>query len=130
MGKIKNEQIRLGFTMVSFDVKSLFISVPLTEIIVIILDHAKNNMKMLLTLCAKNVHFTLNNEICVQNNAVAMGSPLQPILANVFMIELENTLFSRLYEHVKKWRRFVDDTFDYVLNESINCLNNTQLVST
>ena len=31
MGKIKNEQIPLGFTMVSLDLKSLFTSVPLTE---------------------------------------------------------------------------------------------------
>ena len=31
MGKIKNEQKPLGFTMLSFDVKSLFTSVPLTK---------------------------------------------------------------------------------------------------
>ena len=49
-------------------------------------------MKKLLTLCTKNVNFTLNNEIYVQIDGVAMGSPLGPILANVFMIELENTL--------------------------------------
>ena len=42
MGKIKNEQIPLGFTMVSFDVKSLFTSVPLTETIDIILDRVYN----------------------------------------------------------------------------------------
>ena len=40
----------------------------------------------------QNVHFTQNNEIYVQNDGVAMGSPLGPILANVFMIKLENTL--------------------------------------
>ena len=31
MGKIKNEQIPLGFTKVSFDLKSLFTLVPLAE---------------------------------------------------------------------------------------------------
>ena len=36
------------------------------------------------------------------------------------MVELENTLVPRLHEHVKKWRRFVDDTFAYVRNESID----------
>ena len=49
-----------------------------------------------------------------------MGSPLGPILANVFMVELENTLVAILHEHVKRWRRFVDDTFAYVSNESID----------
>ena len=111
--------------MVSFDVKSLFTSVPLTETIDIILDRVynrkeistaltKNEIKKLLTLCTKNVHFTLNNEIYVQNDGVAIGPPLGPILANVFMVELENTLVPRLHQHIKKWRRYVDDTFAYV----------------
>ena len=127
MEKIRNEQIPLGFTMISFDVKSLFTSVPLTETIDIILDRVynckeistvltKNEMKKLLTLCTKNVHFTLNKEIYVQNDAVAMGSPFGPILANVFMVELENTLIPRLHQHIKIWRRYVDDTFAYLKN--------------
>ena len=33
-------------------------------------------------------------------------------------MELENTLVSRLHQHVKKWRRYVDNTFAYVKNES------------
>ena len=77
-------------------------------------------MKKLLRLCTKNVHFTLNNEIYIQNDGVAMESPLGPILANVFIVELENTLVPRLHEHVKKWKHFVDDTFAYVRNESID----------
>ena len=77
-------------------------------------------MKKLLTLCTKNVHFTLNNEIYIQNDGVAMESPLGPILANVFIVELENTLVPRLHEHVKKWKHFVDDNFAYVRNESID----------
>ena len=60
----------------------------------------------------------MNNEIYVQNDGVAMGSPLGPILANVFMVELENTLVPRLHQYVKKWRRYVDDTFAYIKNES------------
>ena len=39
----------------------------------------------LLTSCTKNVHFTLNNEIYVQNHGIVMGSPLGPILANVYI---------------------------------------------
>ena len=77
-------------------------------------------MKKLLTLCKKYVHFTLNNEIYVQNNGDAMGSPLGAILANVFMMELESTLVPRLHQHVKKWRLYVDETFAYVRNESID----------
>ena len=99
--------------MVSFDVKSLFTSVPLTETIDIILDRVynrkeisnvltKDETKKLLTLCTKNVHFTLNNEIYVQNDEVAIDCPLGPFLENVFMVEHENTLVPRLHQHVKK----------------------------
>ena len=51
-------------------------------------------MRKMLTLCTKNVHFTLNNEIYVQNNGVATDSALGPVLAYVFTVELENTLVS------------------------------------
>ena len=111
--------------MISFDVKLLFTSIPFTETIDIILDCVynckemstiltKNETKKLLTLCTKNVQFTLNNEIYVQNNGVAMGSSLGPILANIFMMKIENKLVPRLHQHVKKWRCYVDDTFAYV----------------
>ena len=70
--------------MVSFDVKSFFTSVQLTETIDIILGRVYNRkeistvltnyeMKKMLTLCTKSVHFTLNNEIYVQNDGVANG---------------------------------------------------------
>ena len=49
-----------------------------------------------------------------------MGSPLGPILSNLFMEELENTVVPSLHKHVKKWRLYVDDTFAYVKNESID----------
>ena len=112
-GKIKNEQIPLGFTIVSSAIKSLFSSVQLTEAIDFILHRVynrkelstvltKNEMRNMLTLYPKNVHFTLNDEIYVQNDGVAMGSSLRPISANVFMVELENTLVPRLHQHVKK----------------------------
>ena len=53
MGKIKNEQIPLGFTMVSFDVKSLFTSVPLTETIDIILGRVYNRKEISTVLTMK-----------------------------------------------------------------------------
>ena len=114
----------------SFDVKSLFTSVPLEKTIDIALERiylrkeivtilTKNEMKNLLILCTKNVHFTFNNDIYIQNDGVAMRSPLGPILAGIFMVELKNTLVPKLKQHIKTWRRYVDDTFVYVKNGSI-----------
>ena len=40
-----------------------------------------------------------------------MGSPFGPVLANIFMAELETSLISNLNDKVKLWKRFVDDTY-------------------
>ena len=37
-----------------------------------------------------------------------------PVIANIFMVELETTLVPKLEDHVQKWRRFADDMFAYV----------------
>ena len=57
-------------------------------------------MNKLLTFYTKNVHFTLSIEI--YGDGVAMNYPLGPILADVFLVELENTLVPRLHQNVKK----------------------------
>ena len=50
----------------------------------------------------------------IQIDGVVLGSPLGPVLANIFMVELESVFVPKLNNHVKKWRRFVNDTFVYV----------------
>ena len=59
-------------------------------------------MKEMLTLCTKNVLFTYNRNIFVQTDGVAMVSWLGPVLADIFMIELEKTLLPDIYIlHIK-----------------------------
>ena len=74
-------------------------------------------------------HFTFNNYIYIQIDGVAMGSPLGPVVANIFMVELKSVLVSKLNDHVKKWRRFVNGTFVYVKRGSIECFVRTEFVS-
>ena len=76
-------------------------------------------MRDLLLLCAKNVHFSSNGDINKQADGVAMGSPLSPVLAGIFMVELERTILPALREHMSTWKRFVDDTISYIKEESI-----------
>ena len=71
-------------------------------------------MKELLFLCTKHVHFTYNGEIYIQVDGVAMGSPLGPLLANIFMTTLEEDVIPNLQECLVYWKRFVDDTDAYV----------------
>ena len=70
----------------------------------------KKDMKTLLTLCTKNVHFTFNNIVYQQIDGVAMGSPLGPVIAGIFMVDLETKLIPQMSDFLKLWKRYVDDT--------------------
>ena len=104
VGKIRNKNIPPDYEMISFDVVSLFTSVPLDFTIELILDKvykdkliktklSRDEMKELLETCTKEMHFSFNGIIYRQRDGVAMGSPLGPVLANIFMVELEKHLF-------------------------------------
>ena len=49
-------------------------------------------MKELLLFYTKNAHFAFNKEIYQQCDGAGMGSPLGPVIAGIFMVELENSL--------------------------------------
>ena len=121
----KNVIVPTNYKLVSFDVTSLFTNVPLKETIDIILKRIyiskeivteieKENLKKLLFSCTKEVHFSFNEKLYIQNDGVCMGSPLGPVLANIFMVELERTIIPVLSDCVYCWKRYVDDTFTII----------------
>ena len=80
-------------------------------------------MNLLLSLTLKQVLSFLpvfEDNIYVQNGGVAMASPLGPILANIFMVELEQSVMPTLMDKVKCWTRFIHDTLCYIKTYSIN----------
>ena len=81
---MKSKEVPNGYQIASFDVKSFFTNTPLDRTIDIILRRIyeknemqksikRSEMKELLIVCAKNVHFMFDNVIKVQNDGVAMG---------------------------------------------------------
>jgi hypothetical protein len=111
--------------MVSFDVESLFTNIPLEETCNIILEllfpnndsfvhgFSKKQFTELLNLATSNSYFLFNKELYHQIDGVAMGSPLGPTLANIFMCNLETMIFSNCPNQFKPliYKRYVDDTF-------------------
>ena len=105
-------------TMCSFDVNTLFTNVPLRKTIDILCDYISLNnlplpfpvetLKDLLLLCTDNVKFTFQGEHFRQIDGVAMGSPLGPLLADVFMGYVEN-LAENSIQKMCLYRRYVDD---------------------
>ena len=67
----------------------------------------------------KKQAFYLHNTVYQQNDGVAIGSPLGPLLSGIFMVELENSLALRLNESMTLWQSLVDDTITFVKNGSI-----------
>ena len=127
---IKGQNIPNSFKLISFDVTSLFTNVPLDFTIDVILKRIydenevntnipKQQMRDLLLLCTKNVHFSYNGDIYTQADGVATGSPLGPVLAGIFMVELERTILPTLKEHMIPRKRYVYDTISYIKKESI-----------
>ena len=48
----------------------------------------------------------MSGDIYLQIDANAMSSPLGPVLAGIFMVELERPLVPKLSNYIKFWKRF------------------------
>ena len=106
------------------DVSALFTNVPLKETIDILVDKSfesdwfnkrhsmqlqKQQLTDLLEIATTNQLFQFNGELYEQTDGVAIGSPLGPLLANVFMCHSENQLEQKSMIP-SFYRRYVDDT--------------------
>ena len=56
----------------------------------------------------------------VQNDSLAMGSPLGPVLSNIFMIELETFPLPDVTDCMQIWKRYVDHTICFIKIWSVN----------
>jgi hypothetical protein len=112
--------------MCSFDVSSLFTNVPLDETIQICADKlyadnmtpgglSRENFIELMNYATGSVEFSFDDVMYRQIDGVAMGSPLGPSLANIFVGYQEQRLFSNI-RSPRMYYRYVDDTFVIVRN--------------
>ena len=54
-----------------------------------------------------------------QVDGIMMASPLRPLIANIYMSEIETSLIPKLEDKVKCWTRYVDDTFAFIKPNAI-----------
>ena len=105
--------------MVSFDITSLFINVPLDEVISNSADFLYRSPltsvpsfpeSVFVELATKSVSFSFNNTMYRQIDGIWMGSPLGSILANLFVGFYEKLVFDR-FPKPYIYLHYVNDIF-------------------
>ncbi|XP_045452128.1 uncharacterized protein LOC123661186 [Melitaea cinxia] len=96
VNEIKHLHLSNNETMVSFDVQSLFTCLPVEDCISIVSRKLKeNDMPIeyadLLKHCLTSGYMLWNNQFYKQVDGVAMGSPVSPVVADIFMEDFEET---------------------------------------
>ena len=122
--KIKDLDIADNTRLVSLDVVSLFTSVPVQPALEVLREALTNDNTLqertkltvdqileLTSLCVNNTVFTYKDTFYKQTEGMAMGSPLSPIICNVYMDRLEKDAIESSPKKPTLWLRYVDDTF-------------------
>ena len=70
-----------------------------------------DNILELLAFCLNNTYFVFQDTYYEQNKGAAMGSPVSPIIANIFMEAFEQKAIATALHPPRVWRKYVDDTW-------------------
>lgn len=120
INKIKDHTLMEEEVFVSFDVSSLFPSVPIPETLKYLADLLKkNNIETdkideyinLTKLCMSHNCFQIEGNYFEQQYGTSMGNCLSPFIANLFMSNFEMEFKREAKYFPRVWIRYVDDIF-------------------
>ena len=105
--QLKEVKLQQDETIISYDVKALFTSVPIQPVLNIIKNKLENDQQLqqrtsmsvsqitsLLEYCLRSTYFAFQGEYYEELEGAAMVSPLSPIIANIYMEEFETRALS------------------------------------
>jgi hypothetical protein len=105
--------------LITYDIKDLYVNIPINEVIQIIhnslgcqtpQDKTTQIIKLTRTILSQN-YFMFHNKIHYTNKGVAMGSPISNIIAEIFLQHYKNTYIKQALDkhYIQYYTRFVDD---------------------
>ncbi|XP_065559605.1 uncharacterized protein LOC136026830 [Artemia franciscana] len=120
--KLNSINIGENTTMCSFDVVSLFTSIPLPRLIPALQSALEKDgswreltcldsteIITLTSLCLSNAYFTFRHQTYKQIWGIPMGSALAPVLSEVFLQHIETNIFKQDFKYLQLYMRYVDD---------------------
>ena len=130
---IKTVQIPDDYKLVSFDVKSLFTSIPLqlalhcTQTAIqqstVKLPLPTEDIMNLLNICLTSTYFQYNGKHYKQLHGTAMGSPVSVVVAEIVMQHVEERALATCRQTIPLWLRYVDDTFTAIHKDEIDAFH-------
>ena len=100
--QLQGKKLEAGEIITSYDVKALFTSVPVQPSIQIVKQRLQQDITLpqrtsmsipqitsLLEFCLTQTYFLFQGKYYQQTQGAAMGSPISPLIANIFMEEFE-----------------------------------------
>ena len=126
--KLNNLELNLSeLKMITMDVTNMYPSIPLDIAINYAIEIIKRenetninteDLVKLFEFCTKELVFTFENKYYKQINGVTMGSPLAPILAHCYMLNIDEKI-QNLTPAPIFYYRYVDDCFALVSKQLI-----------
>lgn len=111
INKITKIKTKTNDILVNFDVVLLFTNVQKTLDVIRKSNEINPNLLPLIKHCLTSTSFQFQRKFFEQTSGAAMGSPISPIIANIFMEHFENEILKDAHLKLSTWFRYVDDTF-------------------
>ena len=115
--KLRKIKITENTKLMSLDVKDMYTNIPIIDTMKLIKENNLTNIEYkeeiieCLRICLQQNYFRFNNKFYIQKEGLPMGSPLSPIIAEIFMNDFENKIIEEFNRNKKinTWIRYVDD---------------------
>jgi len=128
--EVSDTSINDDEVLVSFDVVSLFTAIPVDKACGYIKKKLEddtslssrtnlniNDIVSLLNFTLSNNYFVFSDKTYKQVHGCAMSSPVSPVVANLYMEEMEESAINASPVTPKIWKRYVDDSFCIIKKE-------------